>query len=208
MRMGVTVTGIAAHGDGVAVASEAGEERFAAAIIAVGPHQLAHVLAASSAPATAALDQVAAFTYEPIRTTYLQYDRALGLSQPMLKLDSDPGQWLFDRGQLGGAPGLAAVVISTDVAAARIDHEALARAIDAQLRRRTPDLPRPLWAQTIAERRATYACTADLARPAPGALERRLYLAGDYTDAEFPATLEAATRSGVAAARQFLAARP
>jgi squalene-associated FAD-dependent desaturase len=208
VRTGVTVTGIAALGDGVAVASEAGEERFAAAIIAVGPHQLAHVLAPSaSSSATAALAQVAAFAYEPIRTTYLQYGRALGLPQPMLKLDGDPGQWIIDRGQLGGAPGLAAVVISTDVAAARIDHDSLARAIDAQLRRRAPDLPAPAWTQTIAERRATYACVAGLVRPAPGPLEKRLYLAGDYTDAEFPSTLEAATRSGVAAARQLLAAR-
>ena len=90
---------------------------------------------------------------------------------------------------------------------ARIDHDALARAIDAQLRRRAPDLPVPAWSQTIAERRATYACVAGLVRPAPGPLEKRLYLAGDYTDAEFPSTLEAATRSGVAAARQLLAAR-
>jgi len=209
VRTRVTVTRITALDDGVAVASEAGEERFAAAIIAVGPHQLAHVLAPpASSSATAALAQVATFAYEPIRTTYLQYGRPLGLPQPMLKLDSDPGQWLFDRGQLGGAPGLAAVVISTDVAAARIDHDSLAHAIDAQLRRRAPDLPPPVWSQTIAERRATYACTAGLARPAPGPLERRLYLAGDYTDPEFPATLEAATRSGVAAARQLLAARP
>jgi hydroxysqualene dehydroxylase len=208
VRTGVTVTGIAALGDGVAVASEAGEERFAAAIIAVGPHQLAHVLTPSAgSSATAALAQVAAFAYEPIRTTYLQYDRALGLPQPMLKLDGDPGQWIIDRGQLGGAPGLAAVVISTDVAAARIDHDSLARAIDAQLRRRALDLPSPAWSQTIAERRATYACVAGLVRPAPGPLEKRLYLAGDYTDAEFPSTLEAATRSGVAAARQLLAAR-
>jgi squalene-associated FAD-dependent desaturase len=209
VRTGVTVTRIARLGDGVTVATQAGEERFAAAIIAVGPHQLAHVLAPSASSSTAAaLAQVAAFVYEPIRTTYLQYGRALGLPQPMLKLDGDPGQWLFDRGQLGAAPGLAAVIISTDIAAARIDHDSLARAIDAQLRRRTPDLPPPTWSQTIAERRATYACIAGLARPAPGLLERRLYLAGDYTDAEFPATLEAATRSGVAAAQRLLAARP
>jgi squalene-associated FAD-dependent desaturase len=207
VRTSVTVTRIAALDDGVAVASEAGEERFAAAIIAVGPHQLAHVLAPSaSSCTTAALAQVANFAYEPIRTTYLQYGRALGLPQPMLKLDGDPGQWIIDRGQLGGASGLAAVVISTDVAAARIDHDDLARAIDAQLRRRAPDLPPPAWSQTIAERRATYACVAGLVRPAPGPLEKRLYLAGDYTDAEFPSTLEAATRSGVAAARQLLAA--
>jgi squalene-associated FAD-dependent desaturase len=209
VRTEETVTRIAALDNSVAVASHAGEERFAAAIIAVGPHQLAHVLARSaSSSASAALAHVATFAYEPIRTTYLQYGRPLGLSQPMLKLDGDPGQWIIDRGQLGGAPGLAAVVISTDVAAARIDHDALARAIDAQLRRRAPDLPPPVWSQTIAERRATYACTAGLARPAPGPLERRLYLAGDYTDPEFPATLEAATRSGVAAARQLLAAHP
>ena len=206
VRTEETVTRIAALDDSVAVASHAGEERFAAAIIAVGPHQLAHVLAPSvSSSASAALAHVATFAYEPIRTTYLQYGRPLGLPQPMLKLDGDPGQWIIDRGQLGGAPGLAAVVISTDVAAARIDHDSLARAIDAQLRRQAPDLPPPVWSQTIAERRATYACTAGLARPAPGPLERRFYLAGDYTDPEFPATLEAATRSGVAAARQLLA---
>ncbi len=33
-----------------------------------------------------------------------------------------------------------------------------------------------------------------------------LYLAGDYTDPELPATLEAAMRSGVTAARALLAA--
>jgi monoamine oxidase len=33
----------------------------------------------------------------------------------------------------------------------------------------------------------------------------RLYLAGDYTHAQLPATLEAATRSGIAAARALLA---
>jgi predicted NAD/FAD-dependent oxidoreductase len=32
----------------------------------------------------------------------------------------------------------------------------------------------------------------------------RMYIAGDYTHAQFPATLEAATRSGVAAARALL----
>jgi squalene-associated FAD-dependent desaturase len=207
VRMGTTVARVDALDDAVTLATEAGEGRFAAAVIAVAPHQLAHLSGPSKhAAAAAVLARTGAFTYEPIRTTYLQYSCALGLPQPMLKLDGDPGQWVFDRGQLGGPPGLAAVVISTDVVAARIEHDALERAIDAQLRRVVPQLPRPAWSQTIAERRATYACVAGLARPAPGALEKRLYLAGDYTDPEFPATLEAATRSGVAAARQILAA--
>jgi predicted NAD/FAD-dependent oxidoreductase len=208
VRTGSTVSGLSVDPDGVNVASASTVERFAAVLVAVGPHQLAHLLGSTGHAATsAAVTSVAAFAYEPIYTTYLHYPRPLGAPLPMLKLHGDPGQWLFDRGQLGGAPGLAAVVISTDMPAARVEHGVLTQAIDAQLRRLIPDLPAPAWAQTIAERRATYACVAALARPAPGALQPRLHLAGDYTDAAFPATLEAATRSGVAAARQILAAR-
>ena len=117
-----------------------------------------------------------------------------------------PGQWLFDRGQLEGPEGLAAVVISTEQPGTRQDHPALLRAIDDQLRRLLPGLPAPAWLKVIAERRATYACTAGLKRPRPGAIAPRLDLAGDYTDPEFPATLEAAARSGVAAARELQAA--
>jgi squalene-associated FAD-dependent desaturase len=208
IRTGSVVNGITVDADGANVASAGREERFAAALIAVGPHQLEQLLGSNANDATsAALTSVAAFAYEPIYTTYLHYPRPLGSPLPMLKLHGDPGQWLFDRGQLGAAPGLAAVVISTDMPAARVGHGVLTQAIDAQLRRLIPDLPAPTWAQTIAERRATYACVAGLARPAPGALQPRLFLAGDYTDAAFPATLEAAMRSGVAAARQLLAAR-
>ncbi len=209
VRLGEAVSGLTALADGVRLETQAREEHFAAALIAVGPHQLADLFATHSSHATSVvLSRVAAFAYEPIRTIYLQYPCALRLPVPipMLKLDGDPGQWLFDRGQLGGAPGLAAVVISTDVAAGRVEHGVLASAIDTQLRKLMADLPPPVWEQTIVERRATYACTAGLARPAPGALQPRLYLAGDYTDPDFPATLEAATRSGVAAARQILAA--
>jgi hypothetical protein len=124
----------------------------------------------------------------------------------MQKLAGTPGQWLFDRGQLEGPDGLAAVVISTERPGARQDHAALLRAIDDQLRRLLPGLPPPAWLKVIAERRATYACRAGLTRPPPGMIAPHLYLAGDYTDPEFPATLEAAARSGAAAARELLAA--
>jgi hypothetical protein len=70
-----------------------------------------------------------------------------------------------------------------------------------------PHLPAPESSQVIAERRATYACTPALPRPTAGMLLPRLALAGDYTDAELPATLEAAARSGVIAARALLASR-
>ena len=59
----------------------------------------------------------------------------------------------------------------------------------------------------IVEKRATYACTPDRPRPPAPRLAPGLYLAGDYVDAEYPATLEAAVRSGLAAAGAVLADR-
>jgi squalene-associated FAD-dependent desaturase len=208
IRLGRSVASIASVPDGVDVTTQAATERFAAALIAAGPHQVGALLRGLNAKgAASAASAVAAFAYEPIATAFLRYPRALGTIHPMLKLDGKPGQWLFDRGQLGGEPGFAAVVISTDIASARGDQASLAQAIDAQLRRLFTDLPPSSWSQVIAEQRATYACIAGLERPAAGLIAPRVYLAGDYTDPELPATLEAATRSGLTAARQLLASQ-
>jgi squalene-associated FAD-dependent desaturase len=208
IRTSAMVNGIAAQADGVILRIGYTEEQFDAAILAVGPHQLTHLLfdGEGDRRATLALKQIASFNYEPIVTAYLQYPTPLKLDHPMQKLDGAPGQWIFDRGQLDGPAGLAAVVISTDVPSMHTGHDSLAQAIDSQLHRMNPSLPAPTWMQVIAERRATYACTAGMARPLPGMIGPRLSLAGDYTDPQFPATLEAATRSGVAAARALLLA--
>ncbi|HEY2862766.1 MAG TPA: hydroxysqualene dehydroxylase HpnE [Casimicrobiaceae bacterium] len=207
IRKGTTVTGVARRGDQVIVRSGYTDQPFDAAVIAVGPHQLGHLLsgAIESPDAAHAVACVEQFGYEPVVTAYLKYERRLGLAQPMQKLDGAPGQWLFDRGQLDGPEGLAAVVISSELPGECREHPALLRAIDDQLRRLIPALPPPSWLKVIAERRATYACLAGLTRPPAGAISPRLYLAGDYTDPELPATLEAAARSGAAAARQLLA---
>jgi len=207
IRVGTTVGAIVTTNDGVVVTAGYTALHFSAAVVAVGPHQLERLLAAypQGKAVALALAQAATFTYEPIITTYLKYPAALPVVRPMLKLDGCPGQWLFNRELLDGPAGLVAVVISTESSSAKITHETLASSIDAQLRRFMPGLPSPAWTQVIAERRATYACTPGLRRPAAGLVAPRLYLAGDYTDAELPGTLEAATRSGVTAARALLA---
>ena len=220
VRTGVTVRGVRDDAGQVALRIAAGEERFAAAIIAAGPHQLAATVAggrtaggrlAAGDPWRAALTQVAAFGYESITTAYLAYPSPVALPAPIARLDDAPGQWVFDRGAAlaaapaGAARALLAVVISASGPHDGQDHAALAATIDAQLRRLRPGLPPPLWTRVIAERRATYACTPALARPAAGRVGPGLYLAGDYTDAELPPTLEAATRSGVTAARALAA---
>jgi hydroxysqualene dehydroxylase len=192
-----------------------------AVIIAAGPHQLQALFVdeARTQPAIAALlAQCDAFTYEPIATIYLGYRNALPVPARMARLDDAPGQWLFDRQDvLARAPDaavelgiktLVAVVVSASGPHTALDSPGLILAVAAQLRRLRPDWPNHVWSQVIVERRATYACTPELQRPKCGRLEGRLYLAGDYTDPDLPATLEAAVRSGEAAARALLADHP
>ena len=57
---------------------------------------------------------------------------------------------------------------------------------------------------TIVEKRATFACVPNLARP-PQRIAAGLVACGDYVEGPFPATLEGAVRSGIAAARALAA---
>ena len=59
-------------------------------------------------------------------------------------------------------------------------------------------LPAPQWSRVIAEKRATITCSVNLKRV--DSEISGVHLAGDYTDPEYPPTLEAAVRSGIRAA--------
>ena len=216
LRLGAAAQVTASAADGVTVEVEGHSEIFSDVVVAVGPHQLAQALGARPADlpgCRAALAMAGAFAYEPIVTVYLGFRAPVAMTAPVMRLDDRPGQWLFDRhgGSSttwpAGTATMLAVVISAHGAHQRMEREALAVAVEAQLRRLEPGLPAVTWARVITERRATYACTPGLARPAPGRLAPGIHLAGDYTDAEFPATLEAAVRSGRAAATGVLEAR-
>lgn len=213
VRHGVTARVRAPDAAGVTLALGDAAETFAAAIVAVAPQQLARALGdvvAREAACRAAVEATQAFAWESITTVYLGYAAPVRCALPLLRLDDRPGQWMFDRTSAlgergaGGARGLVAVVVSANGPHDALDHATLAREVDAQLRRQAPDLAALAWARVFAERRATYACTPALPRPRPGRIAPGLYLAGDYTDPDFPATLEAACRSGVAAARALL----
>jgi len=184
---------------------------FDAVVLATPPGAAGALLATlpETAPLVAQLD---AFDYEPISTCYLQYDPALRLALPLVALLDAPdvqhfGQFVFDRGQLDATQaGLLAVVISAAGAAAALDQDSLARAVAAQLAAAFPGmgLDAPLWSRVITDKRATFACTPDLARPPNATPLPGLVLAGDYTASDYPATLESAVRSGQAAAMAIL----
>ena len=175
-------------------------EIFSSVVIACGPHQVGQLLVQLS-ELDDALAAINAFAYESIVTCYLQYPESVSLPAPMLGFGGGIAQWVFDRGRLGGPKGLLAAVISAAGA-----HEQLAARIGIELKAALGDLPSPLWSQVITEKRATFSCTPALARPGAFTAVPGLMLAGDYVASEYPGTLEAAVRSGIAAGATLVAA--
>lgn len=203
-----------ASDQGVDIHANGGTWRAAAAIVAVGPHQLAHVFApgvAAQPDVADALEATAAMRYESAATVYLGLRERVRLPSRISRLDDAPGQWIVDRHDaLDRAPdaaaaralrGLVAVVISAAGAHDDLDVKALAGRVQAQLKRLKPAFPVAVWSQVIVERRATFACAPGLRRPRTSAVGPRLRLAGDYLDPNLPATIEAAVASGEAAGR-------
>lgn len=191
-----------ASADGWAVDGEG----FAAVVLACPAAEAARLCTDTQAAWAAS---AAALRYEPIVTAFVDTEGAR-LAQPMLTLPADaraaPAQFVFDLGALGGPAGRLAFVISGAAPWVARGRDAIAAALLAQARVHWPAAPwtrtwrlGPMWI----EKRATFRCTPGLQRPratiAPG-----LVAAGDHVDGPYPATLEGAVRSGVAAARELL----
>ena len=132
------------------------------------------------------------YDYEPIATVYLQFGPKMRLPFPLINLLGKHGQWVVDRGN-----GLLGCALSGHGDWETLDDVALATALETELA-----LPeRSTWQKVIREKRATFACRPALHRPDYRTFTSRLLLAGDYTWADYPATLEGAVRSGRRAAR-------
>jgi squalene-associated FAD-dependent desaturase len=172
---------------------------FSGVVIACGPHQAGQLLVQLS-ELDDALSRIGAFSYEPIVTCYLQYPESVSMPAPMLGFSGGIVQWVFDRGRLGGPKGLLAAVTSASGAHEELTKEELASRVGIELEATLGELPSPQWSQVITEKRATFSCAPALARPQALTAVPGLVLAGDYVASEYPGTLEAAVRSGVAAA--------
>ena len=176
-----------------------GLERFDRVILATSPHRVG-LLLQTLPQLDAARRAIERFTYQPIYSVYLQYASGARLPCRMAGLDGAYAQWVFDRGQLCGQDGLIGVVISAAGAHQELPQAELARKVHAELLVVAPSLGEPVWHRVIAEKRATFACVPGLERPDNRTPLPGLFLAGDYTASDYPATIEAAVRSGVRAA--------
>ncbi len=163
--------------------------------------------------------QAAALQHRAI-VTVLVATEGERLGEPLLMLrdsPSQPGQWIFDLGRLRdpvqapGASGLWAVVVSAAEPWLPGGLPRCGQAVLDQLSAQTgpllppadPARPRRVL-RVLAEKRATFAATAGLERPGARILQG-LWAAGDHVAGPYPATLEAAVRSGRQAVEGLLA---
>ncbi len=173
-------------------------QRYESVILAVTPIEGCRLLENSihglptelSAPVTQWIELARKLEFEAITTVYAWSPKAR-LSHPMLALSASPqtpAQFVFDRGQLGGPPGLLAFVVS----ASSGDQQTLQSQVllQAQAELGLQLLP----VQTVVEKRATFACLPGLRRPA-AKIGAGLLACGDYVDGPYPATLEGAIRN-------------
>ncbi len=188
-RSAQRVRSLAFAADGVDVDGE----RFDRVIVALPPWQAAHLV--SSEMAGVALQ---AFQAQPITTVYLGFASVPALPRQMTGLTHGRVHWFFDRERLCGETGQIAAVISCD--AGEGEEDALIAEVLADLAAICGPLDAPLSVQVVREKRATFASGVALARPGPRMQVNYGYLAGDWVNPDYPATLEGAVRSGAAAA--------
>lgn len=191
-------------------------ERFGTVIFATSASESIRTLDSTAQGATDSIAKqitrwtqiTGALQFEAITTVYA-WGAGAHLADPMLTLRSHagdanttpaPAQFVFDRGQLGGPQGLLAFVVSASTGErATLQAQVL---IQAQ-----QQLGLNLQAvQTIVEKRATFACTPGLQRP-PQCIAPGLIACGDYVAGPYPATLEGAVRSAIAALKTFTPSR-
>ena len=142
-------------------------------------------------------------THVPIATVYVRAPANWHwpADAPVLALRSDPrhapAQFAFLHRRSNSRQPYLALVASAPDATLSTDRAALVRAVQRQCAAQL-GLHSALVLHAAIEKRATFACTPALQRP-PTCIAPALVAAGDAIDGPYPATLEGAVRSGMAA---------
>lgn len=224
VRLACGVESLRLFEDGIELTTALGMEKFSHVICAAPPGATAKLLRPIAALANM-VTQIDNLKHQPIYTVYLQYpahvtlphhpqgvrrwvpgSSAATLSQPMLGLRQRYSQWVFDKGQISEQHGLFAAVISAEGIHQELPQDELAQKVIVELREEFGITEQPTWHKVIAEKRATFCCSSNLARPSQQTALPLLLLAGDYTEGDYPATLEGAVMSGLKCAAAINAA--
>ncbi|MCX5689999.1 MAG: hydroxysqualene dehydroxylase HpnE [Planctomycetota bacterium] len=180
-----------------------GQVLCADAVIAALPLERAMVLVKNSqgGPDKRLADARLVLEHSPIIGVHLEFDAPM-MPVPHAVLVDCPTQWVFAKDP--DATRLHAVI---SAAAALVDLEAstILDIVEYDLRRcfaQSSHGASRVRGRVVKERRATFAATPAMERWRSGLLHvpGSVVLAGDYTNTDWPATMEGAARSGFAAA--------
>jgi zeta-carotene desaturase len=195
--------------DGRAVGVRVGPREVTASsvILAVPHHAIAPLLHDSSTPPKAS-----AFSSSPIITVNLWFDRQV-MEPELIALLNGRLQWAFNRSRIVGQNGEGqhiACVISGAAEYVDEEKETLVRMALEDLAAVFPNVRNAALRHSLVvkEIRATFTPVpgSEAWRPGPRTETPGLYLAGDWTNTGFPATIEGAVLSGRKAAEEILKA--
>jgi uncharacterized protein with NAD-binding domain and iron-sulfur cluster len=138
----------------------------------------------------------------PIISVHLWWDRPI-MDLPHVVLVACLGQWVFNRGEY------VQVVVSAARQLRGLGHEEVQRRVVEEVRRLFPTARHAtlVRGRVVTEHAATFSAVpgVDRWRPGPVSPIENLFVAGDWTDTSWPATMEGAVRSGYRAAEAVLA---
>jgi squalene-associated FAD-dependent desaturase len=151
------------------------------------------------------IQHLSQFEYQSITTIYLNYDRPVALPYPMIGLIHATAHWLFDR-TVTKQPNMLSVVISGDGPHRVLASKTLVDTVLSEITPLFPQLALPIDYRVIVEKKAAFKASVGInaIRPSVASPIAGLYLAGDYTQTHYPATLEGAAKSGFKAAQSIL----
>jgi len=207
LRLGTRVAGLVIEGGRVGGVRLSSGEAIAcdAIVLSTNHHAARKIVPAEWVVRDSRFDHLDQLDSVPILGAHLTFDRPV-MRDPHAALISGPLQWLFRKDAEGR-------VVHGVISAARqwVDRpkEDMLREFEAQVRSLFP-LARDatlVRGVTVIEKRATFAPTPGVDQLRPGQAPvagglANLYLAGDYTRTDWPATMEGAVRSGYLAAEK------
>ncbi|MBG80262.1 MAG: hypothetical protein CMJ39_06095 [Phycisphaerae bacterium] len=194
-------------------------ERGDAVISTVPPDRLAKLLRDDVRAQDRRLAHLEDFQFSPILGVHLHFAEQI-MELPHLVLAGRPVHWIFNKGVDGqGRQHLHAVISAADEWMSLDEGEILERVMD-EVRMALPmsEGLEPITVRAVKEKRATFSATPEIEphRPGagPGAIGVKggdvesLFIAGDWCDTGWPATMEGAVRSGYRAAGAFAGTDP
>lgn len=185
-----------------------------AVIATVPPDRLDKLISEPLRKADARLHSLNRFEFSPILGVHLRYKSPIMERPHITVVEPKHGvQWLFNKGVDANGTQYIHAVISAADDWMELEETAIIERVAEDINDILPQSVglKPFSARSVKEKHATFAAVAGIEHVRPsvspgfvgigGGGVENLYIAGDWTDTGWPATMEGAVRSGYAAAQ-------